>query len=199
MNPVLTGSNIKVVSRASLQGNLKDAASPDGGEQTKVYIQIPQSNEKKTIYNSGNISIQVSDKSDKNHNKVKKPSSYEKRRDSSTELGFDESKTKTNGQTQVQRPSSTVVSSSTEINDEQDEINNDNSSDSLEAPEKMSKVSGHDGEGAMFGRVTLQPQPAQSFWQGGAHHAHKERPTPYSTSTLADRTYKQIARSRKFK
>lgn len=199
MNPVLTGSNIKVVSRANLQGSLKslDGSTPDGGEQTKVYIQIPQSNEKKTIYNSGNISIQVSDKSDKNHNKVKKSSSYEKRRDSSTELGFDESKTKTNGQTQVQRPSSTVVSSSTEINDEHDEINNDNSSDSLEAPEKMSKVSNHDSEGAMFGRVTLQPQSGQGFWQG-APHAHKERPTPYSTTTLADRTYKQIARSRKF-
>jgi len=201
---VLTGSNIKVVSRSNIQGNLKslDELSPDVGEPTKVYIQIPQSHEKKTIYSSNNISIQVSDKSDKNHNKVKKSSSYENRRDSSSELSFDElhTKTKTNGQTQVQRPSSTVVSSSTEINDEHDDTNNEveNGSDSLEVPdEKVAKVSNHDSDSTMFGRVTLQPQPTQGFWQA-PQHPQKERPTPYSTTSLADRTYKQICRSRKF-
>lgn len=204
LNPVLTGSNIKVVSRSNVQGNLKslDELSPDVGEPTKVYIQIPQSHEKKTIY-SNNISIQVSDKSDKNHNKVKKSSSYENRRDSSTEeVSFDESPPKTkmynNCQTQVQRPSSTVVSSSTEINDEHDNTNEvENSSDSLEVPEKVGKVSNHDSDSTMFGRVTLQPQPTQGFWQA-SQHPHKDRPTPYSTTSLADRTYKQICRSRKF-
>jgi hypothetical protein len=198
LNPLLTGSNIK--------GSLKssDGSSPDAGEPTKVYIQLPQSHEKKTIYNSNNISIQISDKSDKNHNKVKKSSSYEKRSDSSTELSFDEAhmKTKMNGQTQIQRPSSTVVSSSTEINDEHEDevINNEveNSSDSLEVPEKVTKASNHGSDSSMFGRVTLQTQSNQGFWQG-SQHPHKDRPTPYSTTSLADRTYKQICgRSRKF-
>eukprot|EP00092_Neocalanus_flemingeri_P028341 GFUD01030778.1.p1 GENE.GFUD01030778.1~~GFUD01030778.1.p1 ORF type:complete len:1096 (+),score=144.75 GFUD01030778.1:623-3910(+) len=202
LNPVLTGSNIKVVSRSNTQANLNslDELSPDVGEPAKIYIQIPQSHEKKTIY-SNNISIQVSDKNDKNHNKVKK-TSYEKRRDSSAERSFDEKPPKTkmyNCQTQVQRPSSTVVSSSTEINDEHDGSNNDveNSSDSLEVPEKVLQASNHDSDNTMFGRVTLQPQPNQGFWQA-SQHPHKDRPTPYSTSSLADRTYKQICRSRKF-
>ena len=204
LNPMLTGSNIKVVSRSNIQANLNslDELSPDVGEPAKIYIQIPQSHEKKTIY-SNNISIQVSDKNDKNHNKVKK-TSYEKRRDSSAEVSFDEKHSKTkmyNSQTQVQRPSSTVVSSSTEINDEHEAENEnevENSSDSLEVPEKVLQVSNHDSDTTMFGRVTLQPQPNQGFWQA-SQHPHKDRPTPYSTTSLADRTYKQICRSRKFK
>jgi len=199
LNPVLTGSNIKVVSRSNIQANLKslDELSADVGEPAKIYIQIPQSHEKKTIYSSNNISIQVSDKSDKNHNKVKKLN-HEKRRDSSAEISVEEKHSKTkmySCQTQVQRPSSTVVSSSTEINDEHEATNNDveNSSDSLEVQEKV-PVSNN---GDIYGRVTLQPQTNQGFWQASTH-PHKDRPTPYSTNSLADRTYKQICRSRKF-
>jgi len=201
LDPVLTGSNIKVVSRSNIQGNLKslDELGPDVGEPAKVYIQIPQTHEKNHIYSSNNISIQVTNRSDRNHNKVKKSSSYERRRNSSTDLNYDEKPTKSKGhnvQTQVQRPSSTVVSSSTEINEEHEEANNEveNSSDSMER--EVAKLS-NDSDSSMFGRVTLQPQSNQGFWQA-TQQSHKERPTPYSTNSLVDRTYKQICRSRKF-
>lgn len=198
--PALTGTNIKMVPRSSLlQPSLEASKEATSDEPPKIYIQIPQTN-------GGENHVHASTKhtSDRNHNKVK-DNGYDSRKVTISNIAGEVKYKKASGvhSHSQPRPSSTGVSSSTEVHNgdnTEEEDEHDGYEDAVNDPEKEDAGV----LGGLGGRVTLQQSHTnrngfgsdggQAYWSSSQH---KERPTPYSRDS--HQSFKQVCRSRKFK
>ena len=186
----MAGTKVKMLPRSTLLQSSLESSQESKREGSKVYIQLPQ----------GTSSASSRLTSDRNHNKVR-DTGYDSRKVTISNIAGEVKYKKTVDMPQnshsLQRPSSTVVSSSTEVNDDE-ETEEEDEHDGQEEDVK-------DGERAGPARVTLQPSSgglgggfgttdSQGYWSSAQQ---KERPTPYTRD--GHHTFKQVCRSRKFK
>ena len=183
-SPPMTGTKIKMIPR------FLEREKEGGGLESKLYnIQIPQSN--------GGDGVHASSK-DRNHNKVK-DNGYDSRKVTISNIAG-EVKYKKACLPQP-RPSSTVVSSSTEVNNDE-ETEEDDEHDGHDDSDKEQQSSGDGGSG----RVGLQSSGLPGV-NGGSYGLgsrpywpqHKDRPTPYSRDNHNGHSLKQVCRIKKFK
>ena len=193
----MIGTKIKMIARSSLLHPSLERGLKEGGlEKSKVYnIQIPQSNGS----SNGGEGVHASSK-DRNHNKVKADNGYDSRKVTISNIAG-EVKYKKASLPQP-RPSSTVVSSSTEVNNDE-ETEEDDEHDGHDDSDKEQQSSGDSG------RVGLQSGGGLPAGVNGSSYGlssrpywsqHKERPTPYSRDNHSNgHSLKQVCRIKKFK
>ena len=184
-SPAMTGTKIKMIPRSSLLHPSLESTK-EGGSENKVYnIQIPQTN--------GSNGGEVHASKDRNHNKVK-DNGYDSRKVTISNIAG-EVKYKKASLPQP-RPSSTVVSSSTEVNNDE-ETEEDDEHDGHDDSDKEQQSSGDSG------RVGLQSSglPNGGYGLGSRPYwpQHKDRPTPYSRDNHNGHSLKQVCRIKKFK
>jgi len=183
-SPAMTGTKIKMIPRSSLLHPSLESTK-EGGSENKVYnIQIPQTN--------GSNGGEVHASKDRNHNKVK-DNGYDSRKVTISNIAG-EVKYKKASLPQP-RPSSTVVSSSTEVNNDE-ETEEDDEHDGHDDSDKEQQSSGDSG------RVGLQSSglPNGGYGLGSRPYwpQHKDRPTPYSRDNHNGHSLKQVCRIKKF-